>query len=152
MAINERISNLIGALDSNPNSFADEIGVTSPVIYNIIRGRRSKPSYEVLQKILMAYTTLNANWLLRGEGDIWKEEEDKSYALDQGYSSIGKRIDYLANDLRQVLGVNTSLEELTELVQTILSENMKQKEKIRALYEKQDRILEVIKDRLGLNL
>ena len=114
MAINDRISDLISDLQTNPNSFADQIGVKSPVIYNIIKGRRSKPSYDLLQKILITYGAINANWLLKGEGPIWKENKD-SIALDQGYESIENRIVSLVENLRGDLGLNPSLEELSEL-------------------------------------
>lgn len=151
MAINDRISKLIGEVQMNPNSFADSIGVKSPVIYNIVKGRRSKPSFDVLQKILIAFETLNANWLLRGEGDIWKDSE-ANFALDRGYDSIDDKIMSLVNELRMELGENPSLIELSELIHTLLSENMKQKEKIQALYVKQDRILEVLREKLSLDL
>ncbi|MEQ8472539.1 MAG: hypothetical protein RIC35_15210 [Marinoscillum sp.] len=151
MAINDRISELISDLQTNPNSFADNIGVKSPVIYNIIKGRRSKPSYEVLQKILIAYSTVNANWLLRGEGAIWKEFKE-SIALDEGYESIENRIVSLVDNLRTELGLNPSLEELSELIRTLLKENMHQRNKIQALYTKQDKILEVLRNKLALDL
>lgn len=135
----------------NPNSFADNIGVKSPVIYNIIKGRRSKPSFEVLQKILIAFETINANWLLKGEGEVWRNNE-QSVALDKGYETIEEKIISLVESLRVELGANPSLEELSELIHTLLAENMKQKEKIAALYTKQDKILEVLRDKLSLDL
>lgn len=148
MVINDRISLLISRLDLNPNSFADHIGVRGTVIYNIIKGRRSKPSFEVLQKILIAYGMINANWLLKGEGDLWKEHEP---VLDQGYQSLEKRIMYLLEVLQEELD-HPSLEELAELIHTLLNENMSQKEKIESLYIKQDQILEVLRDKLSLDL
>ncbi|MAE84475.1 MAG: hypothetical protein CMB80_17165 [Flammeovirgaceae bacterium] len=151
MAINDRISDLISDLDTNPNSFADKIGVKSPVIYNIIKGRRSKPSYDLLQKILITYGAINANWLLKGEGPIWKENKD-SIALDQGYESIENRIISLVDNLRTELGLNPSLEELSELIRTLLKENMHQRNKIQALYTKQDKILELLRNKLSLDL
>lgn len=135
----------------NPNSFADNIGVKSPVIYNIIKGRRSKPSFDVLQKILIAFETINANWLLKGEGEVWKSNA-QAVALDKGYETLEEKIVALIDSLRLELGTNPSLEELSELVHTLLAENMKQKEKIAALYTKQDKILEVLRDKLSIDL
>lgn len=133
----------------NPNSFADNIGVRGTVIYNIIKGRRSKPSFDLLQKILISYNTINANWLLKGEGDLWRDNEPE---LDQGYQSLEKRIEYLLEALHEELEGNPSIEELSELVHTLLNENMMQKEKIEHLYVKQDQILEVLRDKLSLDL
>lgn len=151
MGINDRISDLISDLQTNPNSFADQIGVKSPVIYNIIKGRRSKPSYDLLQKILITYSAINANWLLKGEGPIWKENKE-SIALDQGYETIENRIISLVDNLRTELGLNPSLEELSELIRTLLKENMHQRNKIQALYTKQDKILELLRNKLSLDL
>jgi len=152
MDINDRISNLISILDSNPNSFSDSIGVKSPIIYNIVKGRRSKPSYEVLQKILTAYNAINANWLLKGEGEIWKSSEDNLQEIATPYLTIEDRISYLVSDLRAELGDNASLGELTELVKILIKENLSQKGKISALYDKQEKILAVIKEKIGLDL
>ena len=151
MVINDRISDLISKLHMNPNSFADNIGVKGTVIYNIIKGRRSKPSFDVLQKILIAYEAINANWLLKGEGDVWKHD-DAAPELDQAYESLEKRIVSLIESLKEELGENPSVEELSELVHTLLTENMKQKEKIESLYEKQDQILEVLREKLSIDL
>ncbi len=151
MAINDRISDLISDLQTNPNSFADQIGVKSPVIYNIIKGRRSKPSYDLLQKILITYGAINANWLLKGEGAIWKEEKG-SIAVDQGYETIENRIISLVDDLRTDLGLNSSLEELSELIRTLLKENMLQRNRIQSLYTKQDKILDLLRSKLSLDL
>lgn len=137
----------------NPNSFADQIGVKGTVIYNIIKGRRSKPSFDVLQKILIAYSTVNANWLLKGDGNVWRDEDDVAVPeLDSVYESIDKRIVALIESLQGELGENPTVEELAELVHTLLSENMQQKEKIQSLYEKQEKILEVLREKLSLDL
>ncbi len=151
MAINDRISDLISDLQTNPNSFADQIGVKSPVIYNIIKGRRSKPSYDLLQKIMIAYGAINANWLLKGEGPIWKEEKE-SIAVGQGYETIENRIISLVDNLRTELGLNPSLEELSELIRTLLKENMLQRNRIQSLYAKQDKIMELLRKKLSLDL
>jgi len=117
-----------------------------------VKGRRSKPSYEVLQKILTAYNAINANWLLKGEGEIWKSSEDNLQEIATPYLTIEDRISYLVSDLRAELGDNASLGELTELVKILIKENLSQKGKISALYDKQEKILAVIKEKIGLDL
>ena len=114
----------------NANSFADTIGVKSAVIYNIVKGRRSKPSFEVLQKILMAFQAINANWLLRGEGDLWKEENEAKDLREVTYDRIEERVNFLINEIKAELPNNYSVEELHELVNTLIDENINQKFKI----------------------
>ncbi len=53
--------------------FADEIGVQRSSISHIISGRNN-PSYDFIIKILEKYSYLNAEWLLTGKGDMYKEE------------------------------------------------------------------------------
>ena len=150
--INDRITELIGQLEMNANSFADTIGVKSAVIYNIVKGRRSKPSFEVLQKILMAFQTINANWLLRGEGDLWKEENEAKDLREVTYDRIEERVNFLINEIKAELPNNYSVEELHELVNTLIDENINQKFKIISLYEKQDQIIDLLRKKLSLNI
>lgn len=154
MAINDRISDLIHQLQMNPNSFADTIGVKGTVIYNIIKGRRSKPSYDLLQKIMVTFDAINANWLLQGEGNIWKyhEEEDIELKSDKEYETIDSRIQGLFASLKNEMGEEPVVEELSELVTMLLEENVKQKGKIKGLYRKYNKILEVVRDKLILDL
>lgn len=151
MEINERITHLIASLEMNANSFADAIGVKSAVVYNIVKGRRSKPSFEVLQKILLSYQTLNANWLINGEGVIWKDGQ-VGQDSQPGYIRIEQRLDKLIEQLRAELGDRPELAEMEELVRSLLEENVEQKFKIVSLYEKQDQILDVIRKKLSIDI
>jgi plasmid maintenance system antidote protein VapI len=150
--INQRISTLISLLNSNPNSFADSIGVKSPVIYNIVKGRKSKPSYEIIQKILTVYNALNANWLLDGNGEIWKTEEEMSVEPKGNYALVSTRVEDLFSRLQIEFGEHHQLSELNELVQVVLKENYSQKKKISKLYQKNKRIVSMLEEKLGLNL
>lgn len=54
--------------------FADEIGVQRSSISHILSGR-NYPSYEFIQKMLQRYKMLNAEWLLMGNGSMFKRME-----------------------------------------------------------------------------
>ena len=60
-----------------PSSLAVTIGVNRATISHILSGR-NKPSIDFLEKLLSAYTNINANWLISGIGymhnDINKNE------------------------------------------------------------------------------
>lgn len=73
----ERLRNLIEELNMNKNSFSVKLGVSPTIIHNIIDGRGSKPSYEVLHKIVTTFKNVNAYWLLMGEGDMLIESSEK---------------------------------------------------------------------------
>ena len=74
-----RISMLISDLGLRVNSFAKEIGATQSTVQSIISKRRTSPGYETLHKIVSTkfrkedqIVTVDANWLLLGEGDMYK--------------------------------------------------------------------------------
>ena len=76
MSINDRISQLIHALQDTENSFAKRIGVSSSVVFNTVnpKGRRSYPSGPVLEKLLSLDKEgqlLSAEWLMRGNGPMF---------------------------------------------------------------------------------
>lgn len=71
MSINTRISLVIRELGLNNNSFAKAIGVSPTVTFNVISGRNTKPSYDLLEKIVFTFDNLNTEWLLRGKGSMF---------------------------------------------------------------------------------
>lgn len=75
-SINERLVLLISTLNLNNNSFAKELGVSPTVTYNIIGGRFSKPSYDLLEKIISTFDNVNPNWLMKGDGDMFLKRNE----------------------------------------------------------------------------
>ncbi|MBN2744486.1 MAG: helix-turn-helix transcriptional regulator [Marinilabiliaceae bacterium] len=81
MIIAERIGELLKLYGLNKHQFANKIEVSSTIIYNIIGGRKSNPSYELINKILDAFPDLSAEWLLRGKGDYKIDESSERNVL-----------------------------------------------------------------------
>lgn len=71
--INQRIKEFINSIGMNDNQFAKSIGVTQSVISSMFL-RNTEPSSKVLVAILNAYAELSAEWLLRGEGNMFKSQ------------------------------------------------------------------------------
>jgi transcriptional regulator with XRE-family HTH domain len=72
MEIGDRLQQLIEMLDVSVLEFARQLGERrGEKVYHILHGRL-KPRYETLQKILVAYPQVNADWLLRGEGLMFR--------------------------------------------------------------------------------
>jgi len=72
MTIENRLQQLIDALDISVLEFARHLGEhRGEKIYHILHGK-VKPRYETLEKILQAFPQLNGDWLLRGEGLMFK--------------------------------------------------------------------------------
>lgn len=71
--INNRIIELIKELKISQNQFANEVGTTSSRISNIVR-YRNKPDSELLQKVLLKYRNVSSDWLILGDGAIFRGE------------------------------------------------------------------------------
>jgi transcriptional regulator with XRE-family HTH domain len=68
-SIIERIEIIIRSKNLSPSKLADEIGVQRSGISHIMSGR-NKPSLDFILKVLDAYPEINADWLLKGEGEM----------------------------------------------------------------------------------
>ena len=74
--MNERLQELMTREQLSSARLADLIGVQRSSISHILSGR-NKPSYDFLMKMLDAFPGLQAEWLLRGKGSMFTEEDDK---------------------------------------------------------------------------
>ncbi|WP_237274889.1 helix-turn-helix domain-containing protein [Tenacibaculum ovolyticum] len=71
--ISDRIQYIINTQHNGTRArFAKSIGFSAQVIANIVSGRKTKPSFDVLNAILSTNDDINAYWLLTGKGEILK--------------------------------------------------------------------------------
>lgn len=74
--IHQRLNFLIDKLeDGVQRRFAQRLGISSGAIGDILGQRKSKPGFDLLGKILRAYSQIRAEWLLLGEGEMLKSAE-----------------------------------------------------------------------------
>ncbi len=69
--IGARVKELMLHLNKNQSTFGESIGVSQTTVRNIIYSI-SLPRHELIDKILKAYPSLSADWLVRGEGEMFK--------------------------------------------------------------------------------
>lgn len=86
--ISERIRELIARSKLSNKQFADTIGVLQQTLFNYINGR--EPSYQVIAKILAFNPNINAEWLITGNGPMFKE----SRSIIGSNQGDGNRIEY----------------------------------------------------------
>jgi hypothetical protein len=69
--IHERISLLVDYFCSgNKTAFGRETDILPGVLASITGGRLSKPSFELLQKIMTRYPSVSGDWLILGRGPM----------------------------------------------------------------------------------
>lgn len=66
MEIRDRIRMIIDAHKLNAGAFADKVGVQRSNVSHVLSGR-NKPSFEFLEKLLLAFPRVSAQWLLTGK-------------------------------------------------------------------------------------
>jgi transcriptional regulator with XRE-family HTH domain len=67
----DRVECIIKELGMTARQFAAEIHVQPGTISNMMSGR-NKPSLDVMQRIMHTYPTLNPEWLICGNGKMWR--------------------------------------------------------------------------------
>ncbi len=83
--INQRIKMIVDASGKAVNSYAAMIGVSQPTLKACVDGDNA-PRFDTLQKILIANPMISAEWLMRGEGEMIKQntasEQEKSQEVE----------------------------------------------------------------------
>lgn len=74
--MHDRIKIWIESKGLKSSSFADKIGVNRATISHILSGR-NKPSIDFLHKMISTFPDLNLNWIVSGEGFMYKSDETK---------------------------------------------------------------------------
>ncbi len=82
MDISERIAFIIKMHNLNNSSFADRLEVQRSNISHILSGR-SKPGLEFLEKVLIRFPRVNAEWLITGRSEVKNNSKaDESPSTD----------------------------------------------------------------------
>lgn len=76
--ISDRICLLISELGYNKRTFSQAIGLGNDVTIGRIVNEQREPSYKVLNSIVQTFGNIDANWLLTGEGDIYRKAAGSS--------------------------------------------------------------------------
>ena len=67
----ERIEQVMKILSLSARQFSEQINVQPATISNMMSGRNN-PSLDVMKRILSRYPTLNPEWLILGNGEMWR--------------------------------------------------------------------------------
>ncbi|HPV88353.1 MAG TPA: helix-turn-helix transcriptional regulator [Bacteroidales bacterium] len=67
-----RLQQFLQAENLSPSRFADQINIQRSGVSHILSGR-NKPGFDFIEKMLLAYPSLNAEWLITGKGKMYKD-------------------------------------------------------------------------------
>jgi transcriptional regulator with XRE-family HTH domain len=71
----DRILKFLSLENLSPTRFADLLGVQRSGVSHIL-AERNKPSFDFIEKMLLAFPNLNAEWLLLGKGEVYKKADN----------------------------------------------------------------------------
>jgi transcriptional regulator with XRE-family HTH domain len=74
MEIKDRIRMIIDSQRLTAGAFADKIGVQRSNVSHVLSGR-NKPSFEFVEKMLLAFPKVQAHWLLTGKHQVAETAE-----------------------------------------------------------------------------
>lgn len=93
MEIKDRLRMIMDSHKLNAGSFADKIGVQRSNVSHVLSGR-NKPSFDFVEKLLLAFPRVSAEWLFTGK-QLKKEVDD---VLTSGSSDIQSKKNSLMNN------------------------------------------------------
>lgn len=103
--INQRIQCIADEqFNSNISLFEKACGLKPATLKHIVKGRLSKPSYDVIESICRTIVQLSADWLIVGNGEMLKSDLSDSMLVDE----LKKEIISLKAEnraLREVIGL-----------------------------------------------
>ena len=146
--INDRIAFLITALNHNANSFADQLGVSATVIYNIIKGRRNKPSYDLLLKIISVFHHINTDWLIKGEGENWFNPDP----VEPPTEKLIEKIKFLVKAVLNDDTASPEAHELAELAQVLRDDYQVKQKELTILKHQNDQIMMLLQRQMKIKI
>ncbi len=83
----QRLQTILSKENLPSSKFADIIGVNRSSISHLLSGRNN-PSLDVLQKVLVKFPHINPDWLLLGEGEMYRSVSSNDRQQDNGVPKV----------------------------------------------------------------
>jgi predicted transcriptional regulator len=99
--LNVRVVEIMKIKEVSKTEFASVLNI-SPAILSHISSGRNKPGVDVLQKILSHYPDISAEWLLMGQGDIYKAKIVSKEGIIEALETIKDRMQEEAGNILSI--------------------------------------------------
>jgi len=147
--VTERLNKFIKAKRLTNRYIADKINMAEATLNNKLNGTRGL-DLETLQKILAQFKDLSANWLLRGEGEMLRDNilEDSTNLLKQTIAEDRNSVDIIIkNEIKKAI-----MENIPAIISAVMQGMNQQMEGQNQIINKQlDMLQDVIKSLATLN-
>lgn len=129
--VGDRITDLMKVYGLTVNSFASKIGGSTAKYYKLINGK-SRPDFETLFSVLDKFPDVSAEWLLRGEGPMRKEDlvsKDEAFELKAENKALQNLLIKSASSMGKTKGASNhpqaDREGASELLDKVRGKNIK---------------------------
>lgn len=89
----DRLQQFLTLEQLSPARLSEIIGIQRSGLSHILSGR-NKPGFEFIQKLLMKFPAVNAEWLITGKGKMYKEQSSFTPDLKQEVLATPQISDY----------------------------------------------------------
>lgn len=127
--LNQKIIQLVEALNIPYSQFADEISISRPILSHIITGR-NKPSLEVIQKIITRFPELGYKWYL--DNEEVPIHVLKNIVIER--KQIESTKEEKSNEVDKLKTINSSTQPITTAIHTQVNTSEKQVQRILVFY------------------
>ena len=83
----DRLQRFLELEQLTPSRLADIIGIQRSGLSHILSGR-NKPGFDFIQKLILKFPTINAEWLLTGKGKVYKESNETRFFSNEPETTI----------------------------------------------------------------
>ncbi|MBR5147761.1 MAG: helix-turn-helix transcriptional regulator [Bacteroidaceae bacterium] len=120
-AVTKRIKCLMDEFGDNKNSLSVKIGMASSTFGRYVNGE-NKPTVSLLQLILSQYSDISADWLLMGEGEMYKKTTELPFVDVTSEESIehSAEIAKLVREKNALIDTNEELREENKMLRAQL--------------------------------
>jgi transcriptional regulator with XRE-family HTH domain len=81
----DQIQEILRKEELTSSQFADKIGVQRSSVSHVLSGR-NKPGFDFIHKILEAFPGINADWLIKGSGEMYKQRRSPEALFEGPFS------------------------------------------------------------------
>ncbi len=134
--VQDRIHLLIQELGKNPNAFSVSLQVSGTQIYHIIKGKRNKPSFDLLAKICEMYPQVSLDWLVLGKGTMFRNQTSYQNIPNGSQALAEDPVTYGTAPAGELPVLKKKVEELEQQKQSIYEKYDKLRDKYIALLER----------------
>ena len=130
MTDSERIRKVVDYYDVSVNRFSKRLDINTPqILYDVLKGKNGL-SKDLAEKITRKCNEINPGWLLTGEGEMLKQNNEPKQTEDGNIEYWKSLVDYLIKELEEKRRDYIELrDEVRELKTQLVMHNQESKKK-----------------------